>query len=193
MTEKLSKLKKLANFYIGDNKKMKRILISLFVLFTLAAGLPATAQTYEQVKKAQVERALNGPNGAQIKKSVNKYSTMYKVDPYLVHALILTESGYVPTAKSVCGAAGLMQLMPPTFRARNVGSNMYDIDQNIHAGVKHFAGLMARYNNNLFLALSAYNIGGGATDKYKGKPHPATRGYINTVMYHKKILESVQL
>ena len=45
----------------------------------------------EKQKKAQVEKALNGPNGAQIKSSVKKYSQMYKVDEKMIHAVILTE------------------------------------------------------------------------------------------------------
>lgn len=173
---------------------MKKLLISSLLLLSLvSAGCPAYSQTYEQAKIAQVERALNGPNGQKIKQAVNKNSEKYKVDPLLIHALILTESGYYPQAKSSCGAAGLMQLMPMTFKARNVGTDVYNIDQNIEAGTKHFSGLLARYKGNVLLALSAYNVGGGAVDRYNGQVHPATKTYVNRVLYHKKLLESVQL
>jgi hypothetical protein len=38
----------------------------------------------------------------------------YGQDPYLVAAMVKTESGYDPTAESGAGAVGLMQLMPPS-------------------------------------------------------------------------------
>ena len=177
---------------IGENMK-KIIISSLIVLSMLAAGSPANSQTYEQAKKIQAEKALNGPNGQQIKQVVNKHSEKYGVDPLLIHAVILTESGYNPNAKSPCGATGIMQLMPATFKARGVGNNIYSIDQNTEAGVKHLAGLLAKYKGNVYLALSAYNIGGGAVDRYNGQVHPATKHYVNKVLHHKKILESVQL
>ena len=177
---------------IGEN--MKKIAISsLIVLSMLAAGSPAKSQTYEQAKKIQAEKALNGPNGQQIKQVVNKHSEKYGVDPLLLHAVILTESGYNPNAKSPCGATGIMQLMPATFKARGVGNNIYSIDQNTEAGVKHLAGLLAKYKGNVYLALSAYNIGGGAVDRHNGQIHPATKNYVNRVLHHKKILESAQL
>ena len=177
---------------IGENMK-KIIISSLIVLSMLAAGSPANSQTYEQAKKIQAEKALNGPNGQQIKQVVNKHSEKYGVDPLLIHAVILTESGYNPNAKSPCGATGIMQLMPATFKARGVGNNIYSIDQNTEAGVKHLAGLLAKYKGNVYLALSAYNIGGGAVDRYNGQVHPATKHSVNKVLHHKKILESVQL
>ena len=177
---------------IGENMK-KVIISSLIVLSMLAAGSPANSQTYEQAKKIQAEKALKGPNGQQIKQVVNKHSEKYGVDPLLIHAVILTESGYNPNAKSPCGATGIMQLMPATFKARGVGNNIYSIDQNTEAGVKHLAGLLAKYKGNVYLALSAYNIGGGAVDRYNGRIHPATKHYVNKVLHHKKILESVQL
>ena len=36
-------------------------------------------------------------------------------------------------------------------------------------------------------------IGGGAVDRYNGQVPPATKHYVNKVLHHKKILESVQL
>lgn len=144
----------------------------------------------EQQKKAQIEKALNGPHGAQIKASVKKYSAIYKVDEKVIHSIILVESGYNKNARSSCGATGMMQLMPQTFKARNVGSNIYDIDQNIHAGTKHYAGLLAKYGGSHAHALSAYNTGGG--NVRKGQPIPSyTRGYVNKVMNNMKVMETV--
>lgn len=144
----------------------------------------------EQQKKAQIEKALNGPHGAQIKASVKKYSAIYKVDEKMIHAVILTESGYNQYAGSNAGCKGLMQLAPATFRGRNVGSNIYDVDQNIHAGTKHLRGLYDRYRGDIPRSLAAYNYGGGRI--YLGKPIPSgAQIYVNKVMNNMKVMETV--
>lgn len=174
-------------------KTMRRLIMSgLLLLSMFVAGMPAEAQTYEQAKKVQVEKALASKDGAQIKAVVNKYSKQYGVEPSLVHAIILTESSYNKNATSNHGAKGLMQLMNPTFKARNVGTNPYDIEQNVHAGTKHMAGLLAKYNGNVYLALAAYNCGGGNVDR-AGKVPIYTKPYVNKVLHHKKIIESIQM
>ena len=168
-----------------------RALLILGIVLALCCPVTVSAQTLEQAKKQQVEAALKGPNGAAIKTSVKKYSEMYKVDEKLVYAVILTESGFNVKAISPCGASGLMQLIPSTFRARQVGSNIWDVDQNIHAGTKHLAGLIGRHKGNVYLALASYNLG-GARVPIQGAVPNAGKGYVNRVMYHKQIMELVQ-
>lgn len=175
---------------------MKRSLTLLITVLLLGffVALPSDSATLEQVKREQVQKTLSTTEGQQIKKAVAKYSEMYGMDPLLMHAIILTESGYNRTAKSSCGASGLMQLMPATFRARNVGSNIYAVDDNIHAGIKHFSGLYWRYKGNVYLALAAYNLGGGALDSYGGKIPSHGQRYVNKVFYYKNnVLTGIQL
>ena len=171
----------------------------LFLLFAvLTIGLfnscPTQGATLEQVKKERVQQSLATEEGKQIKKAVDKYSAIYKVDPLLTHAIILTESGYYRFAKSPCGATGLMQLMPATFKARNVGNDIYAIDTNIHAGVKTYAGLIARYKGDIYMATAAYNMGGGALDSYGGKIPSHGKRYVDKVFYHKDfVLNDINL
>ena len=169
---------------------MKALLV-LGIVLALCCPVTVSAQTLEQAKKQQVEAALKGPHGEQITASVKKYSKKYNVDEKMIHAIILTESGYNPKAVSPCGAKGLGQLMEPTFRARKVGSNIYDIDTNIHATVKHYSGLLARARGNHYIALAAYNAGFGYVDKYKGQVPPSIKPYVNKVFYNKAIIETV--
>lgn len=173
---------------------MRKLIISSLVLFSMfVAGIaPTNAQTYELAKKTQVEKALSTADGAQIKKVVDKYSKMYGVDPALVYAVILTESGFNKYAKSPCGASGLMQLMPITFKARNVGTSIYSIEHNIHAGIKHLAGLNGRYKGDTVRVLAAYNMGGGCVP-IKGAIPKVGKKYANRVMYHKKIIETYKI
>ena len=181
----------LASYYKRRGKEMQRFLaIGLLVFSMFAACLPGQAQTYEQAKINQTKQALASADGAQIKAAVNKYSVMYGLEKELILAVILTESGFNKHAKSPQNCSGLMQLAPATFRARNVGTNIFSIDQNIHAGVKHLAGLKGRYKGDTHRMLAAYNYGGGRI--YSDRPIPAgAQKYVNKVMYHKQIMKQV--
>ena len=47
---------------------------------------------------------------------IAKYPAANGLDPYLVAALMVQESTFVPDIRSSAGAVGLMQLMPATAR-----------------------------------------------------------------------------
>jgi soluble lytic murein transglycosylase-like protein len=103
------------------------------------------------------------------------------VDPSLVKAVALVESGFNPKARSAKGARGLMQLMPATAKQYGV-SDIHDPYQNLNAGTKHLAGLLDQYNGDVTLALAAYNAGSGAVTRYGGVP-----AYAETQDYVKKV------
>ncbi|HEY7643274.1 MAG TPA: lytic transglycosylase domain-containing protein [Steroidobacteraceae bacterium] len=86
------------------------------------------------------------------------------VEPELLRAVIAVESGFNPRAVSKAGAAGLMQLMPHTADRYGV-SDRFDPGQNIHAGARYLKALIARYDNDIKLALAAYNAGEQAVDR----------------------------
>lgn len=173
-------------------KIFSKALITVLIAISMLSGV-ANCATLEQVKKTQVQNVLKTDEGKQIKHAVDKYSKIYKIDPVLIHAVILTESGYNPRAVSSSNARGLMQLMPGTFAARGVGDDIHNIDQNIHAGVKHLKGLESRYKGNTYLALAAYLMGGGALDRYNGSMPSYAREYVNKVYYHRGIVQAVLL
>ncbi len=110
----------------------------------------------------------------------------YEVDPAIVKAIILAESSYNPRAVSDRGAQGLMQLMPVTAREMGV-ENVFNPQQNIHAGTAYFKKLLNRFDGNVKLALAAYNAGSGKVKQYKGiPPFKATRTYVKKVLqYHR--------
>lgn len=111
---------------------------------------------------------------------IEPLSRDFGVDPALVHAVVSTESGYEPTARSRKGALGLMQLMPATARQYGV-SDPFDPRANLQAGIRHLRSLLDRYE--ISLALAAYNAGEFAVQRYGGiPPYPETRAYVSRVL-----------
>ena len=108
-------------------------------------------------------------------------ASTYGLDKGLVKAVIHTESGFNPFARSGPGAKGLMQLMPATAKRFKV-DDVYDPTQNIRGGAEYLSFLLKRFNN-LELALAGYNAGEGNVDKYKGiPPFAETQDYVRRVI-----------
>ena len=112
---------------------------------------------------------------------IHKYAAQNNLAPGLVKAVIQTESGGNPRCISGAGAMGLMQLMPENVKDAGV-TDPFDPEQNIAAGTKQLAGLLAQYHGDLDLALAGYNAGPGNVRKYGGiPPFTETRNYIQRV------------
>ena len=117
--------------------------------------------------------------------SVLRASRDTGVDAKLLHAVITVESGYNQRAVSPKGATGLMQLMPMT--ARRYGTvNLLDPGENIRAGARYLRDLLALFDNNLELALAAYNAGENAVIRHGRRlpPYAETRRYVPLVVAH---------
>jgi soluble lytic murein transglycosylase-like protein len=100
----------------------------------------------------------------------------------LVRAVLMAESAGNPSAISVAGAQGLMQLMPGTSAGCGI-SDPFDPTQNVQCGTGYLRSLLHRYHNNVTLAVAAYNAGPGAVDRYHGvPPYPETRAYVVRVL-----------
>jgi soluble lytic murein transglycosylase-like protein len=105
------------------------------------------------------------------------------IDPRLLHAVITVESGYDAEAVSAKGAIGLMQLMPGTARRYGV-RNSHDPAQNLLGGASYLRDLLKMFNNDLGLALAAYNAGENSVIRFGNRipPYRETTAYVPKVM-----------
>jgi soluble lytic murein transglycosylase-like protein len=130
-----------------------------------------------------------------ITNSILAFSWYYRVDPRLVVAMVLAESGFRPNAVSRAGAMGLGQLMPSTARGLGV-SNPFDPVQNLAGAIRLLHGHLNTYSggrayregtvswNDIILAMAAYNAGSGAVRRYGGVPP-----YRETQTFVKRVIE----
>ena len=117
----------------------------------------------------------------QLDKLVEESSQQAGLKPELVRAVIDQESGARPCAVSSKGAQGLMQLMPATAESFGV-RDPFDPRQNVDAGTKLLKQLLVKYNNDVSLALAAYNAGEGRVDREGGIPQiPETVNYVTDI------------
>ena len=134
------------------------------------------------------------------------------VDPALVHALSRQESEFNAAAKSPVGASGLMQLMPGTakavakaYKVKFQSAQLTNPIYNVQLGEAHLNDLIASYSGSYFLALAAYNAGGGRVQDWMkafGDPRDPRVDPIDWIEqipftetrdYVKKIMEALQL
>ena len=111
------------------------------------------------------------------------------LEPNLLRAVIVVESGFNSRAVSKRGAVGLMQLMPATANRYGV-SNPYDARQNVHGGARYLKFLIDRFGHDVRLALAAYNAGEEAVDRNGGQipPFSETMAYVPRVLKIYKML-----
>jgi len=111
----------------------------------------------------------------------------HQIDPALIKAIIMAESGYNTKAVSKKGAKGLMQLMPKTAQSLGV-EDIFNPHQNIAGGVQYFKQMVNRFNGDVKLALAAYNAGSRNVRNYNGvPPFKATHSYIKKVFKYYQI------
>ena len=136
-----------------------------------------TLKKPEKNTKADCGRAVE----CVIHPIILKAALRHQVDPALIKAIIMAESGYKIRAISKSGAKGLMQLMPGTAEDLGV-TDVFNPKENISGGVRYFKQLVNQFDGNIKLALAAYNAGSKKVRFYNGiPPYKATQYYIKKV------------
>lgn len=112
---------------------------------------------------------------------VTKHAQRLGIDPKLVMAVILVESGFNPRAQSPKNAQGLMQLIPETAQRFRV-KDAFDPEENIKGGIAYLKWLLAYFKGDVALVAAAYNAGEGTVEKYRGvPPYPETQKYVKRI------------
>jgi soluble lytic murein transglycosylase-like protein len=115
---------------------------------------------------------------------IQQVASEFELEPSLIKAVALVESGFNPGAVSPKGAKGLMQLMPATARSYGV-RDIHDPYENLRAGANHLRTLLDEFDGDLTLALAAYNAGSGAVRRHGGVPRfRETQDYVRKVERH---------
>lgn len=105
---------------------------------------------------------------------IDRWARTYCVDPHLIAALILQESGFDPAAFSENMAAGYMQIMPELFERMSgdwdgsyTARDRFVPELNIRGGVRYLGELLKRYRGSIPMALAAYNAGEHRVDAWR--------------------------
>ena len=167
-----------------------------------AAILARNAISEEETKPSFSDSLYKLAYPVKYQNLINNYSKMYKLDAFLVTALIREESYFNPKAGSSAGAMGLMQLMPATasYIASHTGTNytgaytLFDPQTNLKLGCAYLKQIKTQLYNDDLLAVAAYNGGPNSVKSWTKKlsyknfdefieniPYPETREYVKKV------------
>ncbi|MEG2086740.1 MAG: lytic transglycosylase domain-containing protein [Angelakisella sp.] len=140
--------------------------------------------------------------------TVTRASEATGVSTELIYAVIRTESGFQPQARSTMGALGLMQMTPDTlswvrYRMGEQGATdsqlLFDPEQNIWYGT-HTLELLIREFGSVETALAAYHAGWGNVKKWLGDPDCSSDGkqlemipFYDTDRYVCKVLSTAEM
>ncbi|MBT8092601.1 MAG: lytic transglycosylase domain-containing protein [Gammaproteobacteria bacterium] len=150
-------------------KQLGALLVgTLLVVLALSANatrqdLNAAWQDYAN-NQASLQPAYKFPHAT----CFGAAALQYDLPESLLLAVARGESDFEATARSRANAHGVMQILWPGT-ARHLGihrlSDLYDPCTNIDAGARYLKELLAHYDDNLHLALAAYNYGPGRIDQ----------------------------
>jgi hypothetical protein len=139
-----------------------------------------TQHIYELI--SSFDTGLNENKEKKLTSLILKLSDQYQLDPYLILAVIKTESFFNHRAISVANARGLMQILPPVgaelaeqLRIPFVPHHtLFDPEENVRMGTHYLIQLIHGFQGNLELALIAYNRGPNHLRRaiYSGKEVP---------------------
>ncbi len=185
---------------MGSSKRFRGPVAFLAFWFLLSAARPVIGDIYRYQDENGVWHYTNIKNDSRYRlylKSpeeratdyIEKYndiidqaSDLYNVERPLIKAVIMAESGFNHKAVSHKGAQGLMQLMPDTADLLRV-NDPFDPTDNIFGGTKYLRSLLDRFDQNMRLAVAAYNAGPEAVTNYNGiPPYQETQTFVQRVI-----------
>ena len=147
------------------------------------SGYKRLVKTWKGWTEASVNYRSASRNRIRYEPTIASAAKAHRLPPALLHAVITAESAYDPDAISSAGAVGLMQLMPGTAQRYGV-SNRRDPVANVSGGTRYLRDLLDMFDDNVVLAVAAYNAGENAVLNYGRKipPYAETQTYVRRVL-----------
>jgi soluble lytic murein transglycosylase-like protein len=189
------------DIYVGTEERDSVVLSNVPAGYDFAVVVQAPIESEPVVSLRPVEHIV-GPRAAKaVIERAAAYASLVddaaretQVDPGLLHAVIATESAYNPAARSPKGAQGLMQLMPATARRYGV-VNAYEPRHNILGGARYLADLLVLFDQDVQLALAAYNAGEQAVLRHGRRipPYRETGAYVPRVLDYYRVFSKNSL
>lgn len=145
--------------------------------------LVKTWKGWSEISSSAINYRALAQNRKRFASTIESAAKNHKLPTALLHAVITAESAYDPNATSRAGAVGLMQLMPATAERYGVRDRK-DPRANVAGGTRYLKDLLGMFNNDLVLALAAYNAGENAVIKYGRQipPYEETQTYVRRVL-----------
>jgi len=168
---------------VSTHNNQKRAIVMDKPMLVMKVANPQSSEKEPDSEKTENNPSSDCENEAEcaLNPIILQAAIRHQVDPALVKAIIMAESGYNSKAISKKGAKGLMQLMPGTAQALGV-VDAFNPKENISGGVRYFKQLVNQFNGDIKLALAAYNAGSKKVRYYKGiPPFKTTQYYIKKV------------
>ncbi|MEQ8497069.1 MAG: transglycosylase SLT domain-containing protein, partial [Gammaproteobacteria bacterium] len=125
------------------------------------SGYKRLVKTWKGWEEATINYRGFDANRRKFEPTIVSAAKENRLPAALLHAVIRAESAYDPEAVSTAGAVGLMQLMPGTAERYGV-RNRRDPTANVAGGTRYLRDLLDMFDNDLMLALAAYNAGENA-------------------------------
>ena len=146
-------------------------------------GFKKLVKTWKGWQEAKVDYQGSNKNRTKFGPTIARAAKVHRLPPALLHAVITAESAYDPAAVSRAGAVGLMQLMPATAQRYGV-RNRRAPTANVAGGTHYLRDLLTMFDNNVVLALAAYNAGENAVINYGHRipPYEETQTYVRRVL-----------
>lgn len=161
-----------------------RVLLILFICLLAAAAAAFGVML-------GVDRYEKSTYPLKYSEYVERFSSEYGLDKYMVYAFIVTESGFDPESVSYLGARGLMQIMPETFEwiryrldeendPEMIYDKMFDPKENIRYGCYLLSYLSDEFGGLTEIA-AAYHAGAGSVSSWLENPQYSQNGRLTDI------------
>lgn len=145
--------------------------------------LVKTWKGWSEISSNSINYRNLSANRKRFSQTIELAAKNHKLPSALLHAVITAESAYDPNAVSRAGAVGLMQLMPATAERYGVRDRK-DPNANVSGGTRYLKDLLGMFDNDIVLALAAYNAGENAVinNGRQIPPYEETQTYVRRVL-----------